>query len=57
MRSTGLDDFEQESGDPANPLLKRENVVALPHVGSGSDATPHTMTMKATEWGDRVGAG
>lgn len=39
----GLDVFEKEPVDLANPLLRMENVVVLPHVGSATDATRRAM--------------
>lgn len=49
IRGAGLDVFEQEPVDPANPLLKMDNVVALPHIGSATEKTRHAMVMKAAE--------
>lgn len=49
IRGAGLDVFEEEPVHPANPLLKMDNVVALPHVGSATEKTRHAMIMKAAE--------
>lgn len=35
LRGAGLDTFGQEPPDPANPLLKLDNVVLTPHAGGG----------------------
>jgi glyoxylate reductase len=43
IAGAGLDVFEKEPVDLANPLLKMENVVVLPHVGSATDATRAAM--------------
>lgn len=43
IAGAGLDVFEKEPVDMANPLLKMENVVVLPHVGSATDATRMAM--------------
>jgi lactate dehydrogenase-like 2-hydroxyacid dehydrogenase len=43
IAGAGLDVFETEPVDMANPLLKMENVVLLPHVGSATDATRTAM--------------
>ncbi len=37
IAGAGLDVFEQEPIDPANPLLKLDNVVVSPHIASSSD--------------------
>ncbi|WP_033542536.1 2-hydroxyacid dehydrogenase [Planococcus sp. CAU13] len=49
LRGAGLDVFEQEPVDPNNPLLKMDNVVALPHIGSATENTRNAMAMKAAE--------
>jgi lactate dehydrogenase-like 2-hydroxyacid dehydrogenase len=43
IAGAGLDVFEQEPVDLANPLLKMENVVVLPHVGSATAVTRTAM--------------
>jgi glyoxylate reductase len=43
IAGAGLDVFEKEPVDPENPLLRMENVVALPHVGSATVATRRAM--------------
>jgi lactate dehydrogenase-like 2-hydroxyacid dehydrogenase len=45
----GLDVFETEPIDPENPLLKMENVVLLPHVGSATEATRQAMVDLAAD--------
>jgi lactate dehydrogenase-like 2-hydroxyacid dehydrogenase len=45
----GLDVFEREPVDPENPLLKMENVVTLPHVGSATEATRQAMVDLAAD--------
>ena len=45
----GLDVFETEPIDPENPLLKMENVVILPHVGSATEATRQAMVDLAAD--------
>ncbi len=46
MRGAGLDVFEKEPVDPANPLLNMDNVVVSPHMAGGSTRAavlaPHT---------------
>jgi lactate dehydrogenase-like 2-hydroxyacid dehydrogenase len=43
IAGAGLDVFEKEPVDLANPLLTMENVVMLPHVGSATEATRTAM--------------
>jgi len=43
IAGVGLDVFEKEPIDLANPLLKMENVVILPHVGSATEVTRTAM--------------
>jgi lactate dehydrogenase-like 2-hydroxyacid dehydrogenase len=49
LAGAGLDVFEKEPVDPENPLLKMENVVALPHVGSATEATRQAMVDLAAD--------
>lgn len=49
IRGAGLDVFEQEPISPDNPLLRMEQVVALPHIGSATEKTRAAMAMKAAE--------
>lgn len=49
IAGAGLDVFEREPVDPANPLLKMENVVVLPHVGSATEATRLAMVDLAAD--------
>ncbi len=49
LAGAGLDVFEEEPIDPGSPLLKMENVVALPHVGSATEATRQAMVDLAVE--------
>ncbi|MEM5330084.1 D-glycerate dehydrogenase [Paraburkholderia sp. JHI2823] len=43
IHGAGLDVFEHEPVDPASPLLRMPNVVALPHIGSATHETRHAM--------------
>jgi len=43
IAAAGLDVFEKEPTDPDNPLLKMENVVVIPHIGSATAATRGAM--------------
>ena len=49
LAGAGLDVFEKEPIDRENPLLKMENVVALPHVGSATEATRRSMVDLAAD--------
>lgn len=49
IRGAGLDVFEKEPVEPDNPLLKMEQVVVLPHIGSATEKTRTAMAMKAAE--------
>lgn len=49
LAGAGLDVFEREPLDPASPLLQMDNVVALPHVGSGTTATRLAMVNLAAD--------
>ena len=63
IAGAGLDVFEQEPTDPANPLLRLENVVATPHAGGESTesaalsarvASRQAASVLRGEWPDRV---
>jgi D-3-phosphoglycerate dehydrogenase len=63
IAGAGLDVFEQEPTDPANPLLRLENVVATPHAAGESTESAALSTRVASrqaaavlrgEWPDRV---
>jgi D-3-phosphoglycerate dehydrogenase len=43
IAAAGLDVFEQEPIDPANPLLKLDNVVVTPHIAGYSDTFWHSF--------------
>jgi D-3-phosphoglycerate dehydrogenase len=43
IAAAGLDVFEQEPIDPANPLLKLDNVVVTPHIAGYSDVFWHNF--------------
>ncbi|UOQ85367.1 2-hydroxyacid dehydrogenase [Gracilibacillus salinarum] len=49
IAGAGLDVFEQEPIDPANPLLKMEQVVTLPHIGSATAETREEMKFFAAK--------
>src|SRR5699024_11761655 len=49
IAAAGLDVFEKEPVDPDNPLLKMNNVVTLPHIGSATYATELKMASLAYE--------
>lgn len=49
LAGAGLDVFEREPVDRANPLLHMENVVALPHIGSATEATRQAMVDLAAD--------
>lgn len=49
IHGAGLDVFEKEPLDPASPLLRMPNVVALPHIGSATHETRHAMARCAAE--------
>ncbi len=49
LAGAGIDVFTKEPVDPENPLLKMDNVVLLPHVGSATEATRRAMVELAAE--------
>jgi len=49
IAGAGLDVFEEEPIDSKSPLLKMENVVTLPHVGSATEATRRAMVDLAAD--------
>lgn len=49
IRGAGLDVFEREPLDPASPLLKLDNVVATPHIGSATIETREAMARCAVD--------
>ena len=49
IRAAGLDVFEQEPVSPDSPLLKMDNVVATPHMGSATHETREAMARCAVE--------
>ena len=49
IKAAGLDVYNHEPVEVDNPLLKMDNVVTLPHIGSSTLATELAMSMHATE--------
>jgi len=49
IAGAGLDVFEKEPLDQGNPLLRMENVVLLPHIGSATEPTRQAMIDLATD--------
>lgn len=47
--AAGLDVYEQEPIEKDNPLLKLNNVVLMPHIGSATEKTRNDMAMIAAE--------
>lgn len=47
--AAGLDVYETEPIDTHNPLLKMDNVITLPHIGSSTEKTRLKMDMTAAE--------
>jgi D-3-phosphoglycerate dehydrogenase len=57
IAGAGLDVFEKEPVDPANPLLKMDNVVAMPHSASFSDASFRRLRTSVGQEAARVISG
>ncbi|WP_422777717.1 2-hydroxyacid dehydrogenase [Pseudomonas mediterranea] len=49
IRGAGLDVFEREPLDPDSPLLRMDNVVATPHMGSATHETREAMARCAVD--------
>jgi phosphogluconate 2-dehydrogenase len=49
IRAAGLDVFEREPLDPDSPLLRLDNVVATPHIGSATHETREAMATCAVD--------
>lgn len=49
IAGAGLDVFEEEPIPMSSPLLRMDNVVLLPHIGSGSKETRTSMAVVAAE--------
>ncbi|WP_423822081.1 D-glycerate dehydrogenase [Salinisphaera sp. SPP-AMP-43] len=49
IRAAGLDVFQNEPVSPDHPLIGRNDVVALPHVGSATFDTRHDMARLAVD--------
>ncbi|MGH9919731.1 MAG: 2-hydroxyacid dehydrogenase, partial [Nitrososphaerales archaeon] len=49
IAGAGLDVFEEEPIPQSSPLLRMNNVVLLPHIGSGSKETRTSMAVCAAE--------
>lgn len=49
IRAAGLDVFEQEPVNPDSPLLRMDNVVATPHMGSATHETREAMARCAVD--------
>ncbi|WP_433735358.1 2-hydroxyacid dehydrogenase [Pseudomonas putida] len=49
IRAAGLDVFEREPLNPDSPLLRLDNVVATPHIGSATHETREAMARCAVE--------
>ena len=49
IRAAGLDVFEKEPLDPGSPLLRLNNVVATPHIGSATHETREAMAKCAVD--------
>ncbi len=57
IAGAGLDVFEKEPVDPANPLLKMDNVVVIPHSASYSDAAFKRLRISVGQEAVRVLSG
>ena len=57
IAGAGLDVFEKEPIDPDNPLLKMDNVVAIPHTASYSEAALDMQPVNPTQEVARVLSG
>ncbi len=57
LAGAGLDVFEKEPIDPANPLLKMDNVIVLPHSASFSDAALEIQAINPAQEVARVLSG
>lgn len=49
ISGAGIDTFTREPTEKDNPLLSFKNVVTVPHIGSATLKTRHTMAMTAAE--------
>lgn len=49
IAAAGLDVYQTEPAEPDNPLLKLNNVVTLPHIGSATSETRYNMAKLAVE--------
>ena len=57
IAGAGLDVYEKEPVDPANPLLKMDNVVVMPHSASYSDAAFKLLRVTVGQEAARVLSG
>jgi len=49
IRGAGLDVYSKEPIEPDNPLLKLQNVITIPHIGSATAKTRFDMAMLAAQ--------
>ena len=49
LYGAGIDVYQQEPVDPANPLLRFPNVVTTPHIGSSTHETRDAMFLRAAQ--------
>lgn len=49
IRGAGLDVYNKEPIEPNNPLLKMQNVITIPHIGSATAKTRFDMAMLAAQ--------